>query len=151
MSNEVQSIDSLFNADLGGVETAFPLLEAGSVPCIIAAMTQGETKEKKSPVLNIKLTTAVPWKTTKGETKNAGFPLLDMVSLTTTHAEDGSVKYSPLQRLAQIKEAVFGDKSGPFGSPAMYVGKPVTVRIKIETNAEFGDRNRVQAYVKVVN
>jgi hypothetical protein len=52
------------------------------------------------------------------------------------------------QRIAQLKEAVTGDKNGAFGSPAQYIGRPVTARVKVEANEEFGDRNRVVAFVR---
>lgn len=140
----MHEVDNPLNADLTSVDTSFPVLEAGVISCVIAEMKEGETKENKKPVLNIKLTTAQPWKTTRGDEKPAGFPLNDMVSLSKTD------KYDPRQRLAQIKEAVFGDKAGAFGQPAEYIGKPVTVRIKVENDEEYGPRNRVASYVKLV-
>lgn len=142
MQEAYQSIDSMFNADLSGVDTAFPVLAPAIITCVIAEMSRGETKEKKTPVLNIKLTTLHETKTESGEVKSAGFPLRDMVSLNTTE------KYNPLQRLAQIREAVFGDKAGAFGDPSLYVGKEVTVRIKVDSDPEYGKQNRVAAYVR---
>ena len=133
----------MLNSDLSGVDTSFPVLEAGIVTCIIAECSRGETKEKKVPVLNLKFTTSHQTKTTTGQVRAAGFTLRDMVSLNPTE------KYDPRQRLAQIKEAVFGDKSGAFGDPATYVGKPVTLRLKVENSDEFGSQNRVAAYVKL--
>lgn len=147
---EVQTIDSLLNADLSGVDTSFPVLAAGVVSCVIAAMSVGESKEKKTPMLVIKLTTAAAAQSTKGVSINAGFPIRDQVVLQASYEEDGTTKkYDPLKRLATIKEAVFGEKSGPFGDPALYVGKPVTIRIKIESSVEFGDQNKVAGYVKL--
>jgi hypothetical protein len=132
----------MLNADLTNTETAFPTLEAGIVTCIIAACAEELTKEKKMPVLTLKLTTTHATKTTTGAEKPAGFPLRDMISLTATE------KYDPRQKLAQLKEAAFGDKAGAFGDPATYVGRQVTVRIGIEASEEFGNQNRVKAYVK---
>lgn len=143
--NEVPSVDSMLNADLSSVDTSFPVLAAGVVSCVIAECSRGETKEKKVPVLNFKFTTSTPHAKSTGDMQPAGFPLRDMVSLNPTE------KYDPRQRLAQIKEAVFGTKEGSFGDPAEYVGKPVTLRIKIESSEEFGNQNRVAAYVKIAH
>lgn len=142
--NEAQGIDSLLHADLTNVDTSFPTLAAGVVACVIAEMAPGETKEKHVPVLNIKLTTAAPYPTSDGKSiKPAGFPLRDMVSLQPTE------KYDPRQRLAQIKEAVFGEKTGSFGDTSAYLGKPVNVRIAVESSEEYGNQNRVKAYVRL--
>lgn len=145
---EVQSIDSLLNADLTGTSTAFPVLENQTLDVIIVGAQQAETKKGK-PVLNFKYQTAMPAKTREGNVKPAGFPLRDMVSLTPTFEDDGTtMKYNPSQRLAQIKDAVYGNHDGPFAPLEQYIGKTITVRIKIESDPEFGDQNRVAAYIK---
>lgn len=141
-SENAPSVDSMLNADLSGVDTNFPVLEPQVVDCVIVKMVSELTKEKKSPVLSIGLKTLTPVKTTKGDLRNAGFPLRTMVSLTPTE------KYDPRQRLAQIKEAVFGEKAGAFGDVNAYIGQNVTVRIAIESSAEYGDQNVIKAFVK---
>lgn len=133
----------MLNSDLSGIDTSYPVLEAGIVTCVIAKCYQGVSKEKKTPGVFFELTTQHATKTTTQLTKPAGFLLRDTVWLTPSDT------YDPRVRLAQIKEAVFGDKAGSFGDPAGYVGKPVTVRIKVEASAEFGNQNKVQAYVKL--
>ena len=139
----------MLNADLSGVDTAFPVIQAGTISGIIAKCEQGLTKEKHKPVLNFEITAAHPVVTTKGQTKPAGWLFRHMVSLTPTYESDGTTaRYDPRQSLKQIKEAVFGDGSGPFGDPASYVGKPVTFNIKVESSAEFGDQNRIARFIK---
>ena len=145
--NEVPSIDSMLNADLSGVDTSFPVLEAGIVSAVIAKCYTGQSKEKKTPGVFFEFTTTGPHKTTAGQTRGPGFLLRDTVWLTPPKVE-GEPPMA-LQRLAQIKEAVFGTKDGPFGDPAMYIGKPVTFRLAIESSEEFGNQNRVKAYVKL--
>lgn len=142
MSNDIQSIDQLFSADLSGVDTSFPVLAPATIPCIIAECKQDVSKEKKTPGLFLKLTTAAPVVTDKGITKPAGFALKDTIWFSAT---DNTMA---LQRLAQLKEAVFGEKAGPFGDPSLYVGKAVNVRIKITDSEQFGKQNQVAAFVK---
>lgn len=141
--NDIQSIDALFSADLSGVDTSFPVLAPATLPCIVSSCKQDVSKEKKTPGLFITLTTAAPATTTKGAVKPAGFPIKDTIWFSTTG--DNTMT---LQRLAQFKEAVFGEKAGPFGDPALYVGKPVNVRIGVESSEQFGEQNRVKAFVK---
>lgn len=140
--NDIQSIDALFSADLSGVDTSFPVLAAATLPFIITECKQDVSKEKKTPGLFITLTTAAPATTTKGIVKPAGFPVKDNIWFSST---DNTMA---LQRLAQLKEAVFGDKSGPFGDPSLYIGKPVNARIGVESSDQFGEQNRVKAFVK---
>jgi hypothetical protein len=134
----------MLNADLSGVDTSFPVLEPGIVNVVIAKCYQGTSKEKKTPGVFFEFTTTQDTRTTTGQSRKAGFTLRDTVWLTPP-----TDSYTPLTRLAQIKEAVFGEKSGSFGDPAGYVGKPVTLRIKVESSDEFGNQNRVAAYVKM--
>ena len=136
------NIDSMLNADLSGVDTDFPVLQAGVVSCIIAECALGESKEKKTPGIIMKLTTTQPTVTTSGVTKSAGFPIRHTIWL------NASEKFDPKQNLAQLKLAVFGTKEGAFGDPSLYVGKPVVVRLAIEASEEYGNQNRVKAFVK---
>lgn len=143
MSDIPVEINSVLNSDLSSVDSGFPVLEACVIDCTISEMVVKQSKKDPAKAnLHIKLTTAMPAKTRDGVLKAPGFPLNDIVGLNATE------KYNPAQRLKQIKEAATGDGSGPFGQPESYIGKTVTVRIKIETSAEYGDQNRIQAYVK---
>lgn len=142
--NEVPSVDSMLNADLTNVSTAFPVLEAQVISAVIAKCYQGTSKQKNTPGVFFEFTTTHPAARQGGGMQPAGFPLRDTVWLT-----EPKENYTPLTRLAQIKEAVFGDKSGSFGDPAGYVGKAVSFRIKIESSDEFGNQNRVASYVKL--
>lgn len=143
MQETTQSIDSMLNADLSSVDTSFPVLQAGVVNCVVAECRLGESKEKKTPGIMMKLTTSHSVKTTKGIEKPAGFPINHTIWLTP------SEKYDPKTNLAQFKEAVFGDKSGAFGDPAQYVGHPVAIRLGIESSEEFGEQNRVKSFVRL--
>jgi hypothetical protein len=140
----VNALDAL-NSDLSSVEAGFPTLEAGTYDCIIADMKVIDQKAPKTGKnLEVTLKTAQQARThgPNPTTKAPGFPLRDIVGLSATE------KYDPRQRLAAIKLAVLGNQDGAFGTPEMYIGKPVTVRIKVESSAEYGDQNRVQAYVQ---
>lgn len=147
--NEVPSVDSMLEADLSGVDSGFPIIEAGVVSGIVSLCARGETKENKKPVINITIKSSVPLKTTKGQTKPAGFPFRHMISLTPTFEEDGvTLKYDPRQNLKAFKEACFGDGSGSFGDPAGYVGRPVSFNIVIRSSAEYGDQNSIKSFIK---
>lgn len=146
---EVPSIDSMLNADLTGVDTSFPVLEAGIVSAMITKCYTDVSKEKKTPGVFFEFSTLEAHRTTSGQTRAAGFLLRDTIWLTPPkHEGEPSMA---LQRLAQVKEAVFGAKDGPFGEPAMYVGKPVTFRLGVESSEQYGNKNVVKAYVKLQN
>lgn len=147
MSQDTSPVSALemLQADLSNTDTSFPVLEAGVVDCVISDMKiEPQKAPKTGHNLLITLKTAQPTRThgANPQSKPPGFPLRDIVGLAATE------KYDPKQRLAAIKEAVLGDKAGAFGSPELYIGKPVTVRIKVESSPEYGDQNRVQAYVR---
>lgn len=142
MSEAHNAIDIL-GQDLSSTDTDFPALEAGTVDCVISdCKVEAQKAPKTGQNLMIKLKTAMPWKTTTGVMKPPGFPIRDIVGLTP------SENYNPKQRLAAIREAVLGDKNGAFGDPAQYIGKPVTVRIKVESSEEFGNQTKVASYVR---
>lgn len=141
---EVTGIDSLLNADLSNVDTDFPILAAGTLSGVIAECAMGETKSK-NPVVNIKITTSMPAQLQKGGTAQVGFPIRHMLNLTPTE------KMTPemiKKNLAQFKEAAFGTKEGSFGDPASYVGRPITFKIKITEDQEYGTQNKIAGFIK---
>lgn len=146
MSNEVPSVDSMLNADLSGVSTAFPVIAPCTVTGVIAECVAENSKNGK-PIISMKITASHPVIDTKGEQKT-NFPFRHSISLTPTFRDDGSSKYDPRQNLKSLKEAVFGDGSGSFGDPATYIGKTVSFAIVIESTTEYGDQNRIRRFLK---
>jgi len=146
MSNEVPSVDSMLNADLTGVDTAFPVIAPCTVTGIIAECVAENTKNGK-PVINMKITASHPVTDTKGNVRT-NFPFRHSISLTPSFKDDGSPKYDPRQNLKLLKEAVFNDGTGAFGDPATYIGKTVSFAIIIEPSIEFGDQNRIRRFLK---
>lgn len=140
--SDPQDALSLLQRDLSGTDTAYPVLEAGPVDFVVSDV-KSEISKKGNPLLVIKLKTSIPWKTREGALKAPGVIIRDQISLTPTE------NYNPMQKLAQFKEAITGEKAvGPFGAPEQYIGRSVTARIAIESSEEFGDSNRVKAYVR---
>ena len=143
-------LNELNSLDLGTVQTALPILLAGVYEVLVAKLQFDENKAKTGKLLNIELTMINPTKDETGTREvNPGFPLFDRISAVRTYKEDGTtVKYDPMPRFAQFREAVLGDKAGAFMPVEQYIGKKVAVRIKVEDDSEFGRKNVVARYVK---
>ena len=73
---------------------------------------------------------------------NPGYPLFDLISLTPTE------KYDPRQRLASFMECFLGVKNVPFNPISQYIGLKGMVRVKVEKDDQYGDKNRIAGYVK---
>jgi hypothetical protein len=100
------------------------------------------TRKGDGNVINVTLGLTQPATDVNGNHVNAGFPIYDSISLSSTP------KYDPRPRLAEFKESFTGTKTGTFTPIDQYVGLTAMVRVKIEVSAEYGDKNRVQRYVK---
>lgn len=146
-STPVSALDVL-GSDLSGVDTSFPVLEPGVIDCVVSDMKVEPTKKNNGHNLIVTLKTSMPWRLRDGTPRPAGFPLRDNIFLPAGEAAKPETVGMSKQRLAQFREAVTGSKAGAFNPLEQYIGKPVTVRIKIETSTEYGDSNRVQAYVR---
>ena len=152
MSND-QSVSpdaaSLLNEDLTGTDTSYPVLQAGVYDFVISDLKLEATKKGNGSMLNIKLKTVIPATTSTGVVKAPGFVVSDGIFIPDpAKTEKPETVQMAKQRIAQLKEAVTGDKAGAFGNPAQYIGRPVTARLKVEADEQFGDRNRVVAFVR---
>ena len=141
--SDIDAQEMLGEIDLTDVDTNMPVLEPQIVRCTVTNM---EIKEgKKGPVLKIELKTVEP-ATSEGrdEPVQPGFPLFDNVSLVATEKYD----YKP--RLAQIQEAILGEKRRGFAPLEQYIGQEVDVRTKPEgaEDSEYGRQTRISRYVK---
>lgn len=140
---------NLDTLDLTNTDTGFPIIPAGLYSVTVAEMKTEANKKGTGQNLKIKLTLDEPTTDLKGQLTNPGFPLFDLVSLVVSKDDNGQIKYDPKKRLAEFKEAVLGDKAGASFNPLeQYLGRQVTVRIKVEDSDEFGKQNRIQRYVK---
>lgn len=143
-------LNAVENMDLTNVETDFPVLEQGICDFTIANMQAETSKNGNGTNIIVELKTAMPYKTRKGEVKQPGFPLRDSIYIPndTTSEKGATAMRMSQQKLAQLKLSVFGTQEGAFGKFEQYVGKTVSARLKIESDEQFGDRNRVAAYVR---
>ena len=150
MSDETNLTSALdiLGADLTNTDTSFPVLSPGVIDCIISEIRTEPTKKGNGHNMIVSLKTAMPWNDRTGILRPAGFPLRDNIFLPSGTVVNEDALRMTKQKLAQLKEAATGSKVGAFGDAAQYVGKPVTVRIKIEVSEQYGDANRVQAYVR---
>jgi hypothetical protein len=143
----VSALDIL-GASLDDVPTSWPILEPGVVDFVVSEIKLEPTKAKNGHNLTISLKTAMPWRTREGQPKPAGFPMRDNIYIPSGENIKPEVVAMSKQKLAQFREAVTGSKAGSFNPLEQYIGKPVTARIKIEQSQDFGDSNRVVAYVR---
>lgn len=139
---------SLLEADLTNQETSFPVLEAGTVDFVIIDMKLEPTKKGNGYMLNTKLKTTMPWKTNAGVEKPAGFPMRNGIFIPHPTGDNDEAVNMAKSKLAQLKEAALGDKTGAFGRTELYIGKPVTGRVIIKVDPERGPQNEIAAYVK---
>lgn len=131
----------LDNVDLAKVDRSFPILKEGAYVVEIAKFETKENKSKNGHNLYVTLKLTAPALTVDGKTMNAGFPINDLISLVRTE------KYNPLEKLADIQLAALGKQQSGFRF-GDYIGRKVTIRLKIEEDEEYGTKNRVARYVK---
>lgn len=148
MSDILNAVDSsntlidLDNMDLSTVQTGMPLIPEGLVELEVVKLELKPNKNGTGQNLNITYHTTQPITSFEGKLLNPGFPVFDLISLTPTD------KYDPRQRLAEFKEAVTGSKVGAFNPLEQYLNCRVAVRVKIERNDEYGNKNRIARYIK---
>jgi len=142
MSQEIDITNDLDSMDLSNVETGIPLLADGLYVLQVAELSTKANKKGTGSNLNFKFVTTEPCVDIKGNPVNPGFPVYDLISLVK------SEKYDPIPKLAEFKEAVTGSKAGSFNPLEQYLGLTVTVKLKVERDAEYGDKNRIQRYIK---
>lgn len=154
MSEEKQNQESinLLNAldtiDLTKVDRSYPLLEEGTYSLRLAKFEAKPNSRKTGHNLQVTLetTTDVSLVTIGSDgTKNVkktkpGWKVNDSFSLVQTD------KYNPMERLADIQLACFGEQRKGFKSSEM-VGLIITARVTIKDDPEFGRKNLFR-YVK---
>lgn len=146
-TSPISALDIL-GADLTNVDSTYPVLQVGVVDFVVSDIKTEPTKKGNGHNLTISLKTAMSWNTREGAPRAPGHVIRDNIFLPSGSAASPEAVAMAKQKVAAFKEAVTGSKAGSFGSPDQYIGKPVTARIKIETSADYGDSNRVQAYVR---
>jgi hypothetical protein len=141
--------------DLTQVRTAMPILKPATSLCILKSAELEANKKQTGSNLNIQLTTVNPTETVDGKVVNPGFTLFDTISLVRTFKDDGTtISYDPVPRLVEIIEAITGEKNGTATPRQMVeqiqtsIGQQVAVRHKVESSDQYGDKTRVQRYIK---
>lgn len=157
---DVDILSQIDSIDLASVETARPNLPSGVYLMQVKKMELVDQKAPKTGKnLSIQLGLVEPAQSVpnhKGESQvlQPGFVTFDLISLTKTFREDGSVKYDPLPRLAKLREAVLGSKDGKFMPLEQYVGQQVMVKVKYDADSKgkdgesYGPKTSVQDYVR---
>lgn len=139
---------SILEQDLSNQETTFPVLEPGTCDFVISDAKLEPTKTGSGYMLNLKLKTVIPYKTTTNLTKPPGFPFRAGIFIPSGKAADDQVVVMSKTKLAQLKESAFGTKEGAFGKPEQYIGRTITARISVKVDVERGPQNEIQAFVK---
>jgi hypothetical protein len=143
-SDVVNSLDSM---DMSSVNTSFPVLRPGPYNFQVESMEIKESKKTAGQMsLNIKLKLLQEGQDHKtGAVINAGFPLFHTILLTPV----GKLTPDMIKRsLAQFMEGVLGHKNGPFKPFEQYLGQTVTARVKVDSSEQYGDQNRIDAFIK---
>lgn len=138
----------ILNADLTSVDTDRQVLQKGIVDLTISDAKLEQTKKGTGVMLWLTFKTAIPYPNLKGVTKAPGFQFRDSIFIPTGDGHKPETIEMCKTKLAQLKEAAFGTKEGAFGTPDQYIGRTVTARITVDSSEEYGDQNRVSAFVK---
>ena len=139
--NEIDTLNSILNADLSGERTSMPVLAAALTELNIAEAKVESNKKQDGSNLNLVFTTTVPLQSTDGKTINPGWKLFHTISLKPTE------KYNPKENLAKFKLAVTGSQAGGFGDPQSYVGQKVMAQIRPESDPQYGDKTVISRFV----
>lgn len=144
------------SVDLTTVRTAAPVLKAGLYQGKLTKAAVEPNKKATGSNMNLEVTLSSPAESVDGKVVSAGFKLFDTVSLVRTFKDDGTtVSYDPVNRLVELIEALTGEKSGSMTPRQMVeliqgcIGRDVAFRTKVEQSAEYGDKTRIQRYVKL--
>ena len=153
MSSELDIMSKLDSVDLSTVQTDFPLLKSGIVTAQIVTV---EPDNVKGCVV-IKYTLTQDWSDVEGKAVKPGFPFSEFIYLQDWEdPKTGEVKNFGVQRLAQLREAIYG-KAAPGTKLALseLAGQTVTVRLNYnpaptnkKTGEVYGPQTSVVGYVK---
>lgn len=170
MTSEQDILSQVNDVDLSKVETSFPILASGIVTVTIGKcefVTEDSKKKpgEKNTYLHVDYSLAQPWKTVPTD----GIPSKpvnpgDRGSAMTERIyvgkfidkKDGSEKWYGLDRIAKLREAVYG-KAGEgtkFIAPEM-IGQTVLLNLKFnpapvnkDTGEVYGPRTEIAGYVR---
>lgn len=148
MTDNESAVDalSILQSDLAGEDLTYPVLKPGVVDFVISDMKLEPAKKGTGTMLNFTLATTIPWPERSEAVKASGFKFRDSIFIPANGTPE-AIKMAK-QKLAALKLSAQGTQEGAFGSPESYIGKHVTARIRIDSDVEFGDRNRVVMFVK---
>jgi hypothetical protein len=145
MNNEQDVLNEIQKTDLTTVQTTMPVLKAGLYEGTVAEAKVEKNKKDTGSNLNIKISLAHATTDENGKAVNAGFPVFDTISLVRTFQADGTtVKYEPMTKVAAFAKGLGVSSIMPVES---LVGKPITFRVKIEDDVQYGRKNRIERYV----
>lgn len=139
----ITDITELNTIDLTNVEASRAIMKAGDYPFRLDKL---ELKPQKAPktgknlVVHLVSEGPIPNRDAAQPVIQPGRKHSEVVSLAPTP------DYNPAERLAALQECFIG-KKGPF-NVAEILGRSGNVRMKIEEDAEYGTKNRVQQWLK---
>lgn len=141
--------------DLSTVRTAMPVLKPSLHAGVLAAFQVEPNKKGTGSNASIELTLVNGAEDVGGKTVNPGFKVFDLISCVKTFKEDGTtVSYDPMQKLVALYEALGGSKDQRMTAGELVralqscVGQPVNFRTRVEDDPTYGQKTRVDRYVK---
>ena len=150
---EIDILAELENTDLSDVSTERPLLPQGNYVLRVIKVAIEENNKKTGHNVNIELETTAPAESEadhRGNTQTIqpGWKVYNTLSLVATP------KYSKeriLQSLAAFQEAALHEKESGFMynvNSGLFIGAELTASLNIERSDKWGDKNRVNRYLK---
>lgn len=168
--SEQDILNQLNEVDLSKVETSFPILAGGVVPanitdCKFVTEDSKKRQGEKNVYLLVNYALAQPWKTVAHEgipskpinPGDRGSAFNERIYVgKTIDDKTGEEKWYGLDRIAKLREAVFGRAAeGSRIVPAELIGQTVTLTLKFEeapknkdTGETYGPRTSVSGYVR---
>lgn len=164
---EIDILSQLNAVDLSTVETSFPLLASGVVLTSIksAKFDKDANKPDAKPFLAVEYSLTQAWKTVEHEGLTShpvnpgdrGSQVTERIYVGKyTDKKTGDEKWYGLDRIAKLREAVFG--KAPAGTqfvPEELIGHPIALRLLFEpapknkdTGEVYGPRTSVAAYIR---
>lgn len=137
---EIDLLTTLDNVDLTKIDRSFPCIVDGKYNFRIVKFATKENSKKTGHNLQVTLELQQDARTDDGKTLHKGFKMTDSFSLVKTE------RYNPLERLADIQLAAFGEQRKGFKF-SDYIGLVITCATTIQDDPEFGKKNRFR-YVK---
>lgn len=162
MSDPTDLMAQMDQVDLATVETSYPILKTGMAAFTIVECTPTKDDEGKWPYYHMKYALAQDYETQPLDGAPArpiasGFPVTEDIYIGTYQdKKDGTTKPFGVDRMARMREAVFGKATaGAKFNPVEMINQSIMLQLKFnpapvnkKTGEVYGPRTEITGYVR---